>query len=96
MVGMEDRNREKNGKLEVALGFVGGFGSALFHQIEMYKLMDKAGMYVTPETGEFSELVTSEGIGYQFAITAGCAALIFGGGYVGSRIGKAIGRLRRN
>ncbi|MBU0466822.1 MAG: hypothetical protein KJ718_04830 [Nanoarchaeota archaeon] len=93
----EETREEKESTLEGLLGLATGLGLAVFHSTQMYKLMDRAGMYVTGELpGVFSELGSPEGVGYQLAAAAGTAALFFGGLYLGRLAGREINRLRRN
>ena len=49
------------------------------HSINMYQLMEQAGMYATNSAGDYTELYTPEGIVYQTTIALGSLALFAGG-----------------
>jgi len=96
---MENKNEEtkkEESTLEGVLGLAFGMGLSVAHSIQMYNLMERAGMYVTGEPPEpfYPELGTPEGIGYQLAAAAGTAALFFGGLHLGRLVGGAVRRLR--
>lgn len=83
---MENDNKieEKEGILERLCGLGMSFGLAGFHSINMYRLMDQAGMY-DPSYHVPSSIAC--------AAILGTASLFFGGLYVGAKIPKLIPRL---
>lgn len=92
---MESKLRnKKDSRLEGILSLGVGAGLALFHQTQMYNLMDKAGMYNLNELGTYSKLASLEGAGYTTAISLGCISLLFGGMYIGNKLGEFIKRVK--
>ena len=81
-----DFMKEKEGKLETILGLATGLGLATYHQIQMYNLMEKAGMYETNEIGQY--IKASEWP--IWTISTACLSLLFGGMYIGRKVGKFI------
>ena len=80
--------RIREGLLEIILPLSFALGPTMFYSVQMYHLMEDAGMYRQNENGTYDNFNS----GYAFAHILGSTALLMGGLYIGNKITELIKR----